>query len=111
MSVSLCGLGARLLQPPLDYGGQLVLESWPRQGRLPLRASRPHVHVHVSMQPQLWIAAFVGDVAKVRSLLASSGGELLVDLQDKDGASAACIKCHMEVVRVLLSAGAKVNLQ
>ena len=45
-------------------------------------------------------------VAKVRSLLATSGGTLLVDRHDEDS-----ISPHTEVVRALLSRGAKVDLQ
>ena len=70
--------------------------------------------VNAAGQSQLWIAASVGDVAKVRSLLATSGGSLLVDLQDKDGASpllTACMCGHTEVVRALISGGAQVDLQ
>ena len=70
--------------------------------------------VNAAGQTQLWIATSVGDVAKVCSLLAASEGALLVDLQDKDGASplhVACLFDHMEVVHSLLAAGAKVNLK
>ena len=71
-------------------------------------------HVNSVWQSKLWIAASVGDIAKVRSLLASSGGVLLIDLQAKDGSSplfAACVNGHIEEVHTLLSAGAKVDLQ
>ena len=71
-------------------------------------------HVNAAGQSQLWIAASVGDVAKVRSLLAASGGALLVNLQANNGASplyAACRQGHTDVVCALLSAGAKVGLQ
>ena len=68
--------------------------------------------VNSAGQSLLWIAASVGDVAKVRSLLAASGGALLVDLQANDGTSPLFAACGCEeVVRILLSAGAKVNLQ
>ena len=70
-------------------------------------------HVNAAGQSQLWIAASVGDVAKVRSLLAASGGAQLVDLQDKYGSSplyAACHQGHTEVVQTLVAAGAKVDL-
>ena len=59
-------------------------------------------HVNAAGQSHLLVAASVGDVAKVRSLLAASGGLLLVDLQDKDGISplyVAFFEGHMEVVR------------
>ena len=70
--------------------------------------------VNAAGQSLLWIAASVGEAAKVRSLLATSEGPLLLDLQAKDGASpllAACNYGHAEVVRALLSGGAKVDLQ
>ena len=70
--------------------------------------------VNAAGQSQLWIAASVGDVAKVRSLLAASEGTLLVNLQAKNGASplsAACMYGHTEVARALLSGGAEVDLQ
>ena len=70
--------------------------------------------VNLAGQSHLWIAASLGDVAKVHSLLASEGGALLVNLQVKDGIApmyAACMKGHVEVVHALLFAGAMVNLQ
>ena len=70
--------------------------------------------VNAAGRSQLWIAASVGDVTKVSSLLVTSGGALLVDLQDKNGVApllAACVYGHTEVVSALISAGAKVNLQ
>ena len=73
----------------------------------------PPPRVNAAGKSELWIAASVGDVAKVRSLLAAPGGSLLVNLQAKDGASplfAACMYGHTEVVCALLSGGAKVDL-
>ena len=74
----------------------------------------PLVLVNAGGQTQLLVAAYEGDIAGVRTLLASSGGGLLLDLQDNNGASplfAACQEGHTEVVRALLSAGAKIDLR
>ena len=105
------------IQAPLDR------EREPDTGVMPPRSKpKPAAtagvtppRVNAAGQSQLWIAASVGNAAKVRSLLATSeGARLLVDLQAKDGASppfAACNNGHTEVVRALLSGGAKVDLQ
>ena len=60
---------------------------------MPAAAAGVKPRVYAAGQSLLWIAASVGDVAKVRSLLAASEGALLVDLQAKGGAAplhAAC---------------------
>ena len=67
--------------------------------------------VNAGWQSHLWIAASLGDLTRVRSLLTS--GRVLVDRQCNQGASplhVACQNGHLEVVRSLLSAGALVDL-
>ena len=111
MSVSLCGQALLILLWTAGTGS-IPPRSQPKPAAT-VGVTPPHVNA--AGRSLLWIAASMAAVDKVRSLLASSGGALLVDLQDKDGASPLHITCqegHTEVVRALLSAGtAKVDLQ
>ena len=60
----------------------------------------------------LWLAASLGNLAEVHSLL--SLGKVLVDLQDSWGTTPlkiACMNGHQGVAHALLAAGARVDLQ
>ena len=81
---------------------------------MPPRAPASQGHqeqVNAAGQSHLWIAASLGDLARVRSLLSSGGA--LIDRRCNAGTSplhVACKNGHLDVVRTLLSAGVLVDL-